>query len=392
MNRIAIIRMVRNSKIVYAAYYYLGNFFINLLKLFLKPDKHLVLFVCYGGRSFEDSPKEIYEEMKKDHRFDEFKKVWAFIHPEKFDIPDNEKIKIDSFQYYKIALKARIWITNVSITRGMRFDGIHTLSLNSWHGTAIKHIGADITGDEVFKRRGSGRIADIMLGQGEYDVKVYSSAFCLPEKDVIVTGFPRNDSLVRDNNKAKIAELRKKMSIPEGKKVILYAPTYRDYEKNEEKDIVLKPPFNLDYWKSELEDEYVLFVRAHMAVIKVLSLQENEFVRDYSSYPNLNELLLVTDLLISDYSGILFDYSILGRPVFCYTYDYDKYVKVRGVYMDVRNVLPSYNEENELIEAIKHLDVIDGAKKAIQFRDTYVQQYGKASANVLNELISRIQE
>lgn len=100
------------------------SFVINIMKLFLKTDDKLILFVSYGGRHFSDSPKVIYDAMKQDKRFESYKLIWAFVEPNKYDVEG--KIKIDSWKYYKYALKSRCWITNVMVERALNFKGINT--------------------------------------------------------------------------------------------------------------------------------------------------------------------------------------------------------------------------------------------------------------------------
>lgn len=390
MATVSFINKVKHSQLLYSLYYHVGCFAVKILKLFLKTDDKLVLFVSYGGKKYDDSPKDIYEAMQKDGRFNEYKKVWAFLNPENFDIGSGKKITIDTFEYYKTALKARVWVANVSVTRALSFEGICTLSVNSWHGTPIKRIGIDAKKTNTFVSKGKGGPIDIQLAQGDYDVERYSLAFNLPRERVKITGLPRNDSLVTGNNSDNILCLKRRLGLPLDKKIILYAPTYRDYEMENGFECVLKPPFDLKRWQEVLSDGYVLLIRAHVAVMKVLEVKENFFVRDFSKYPVLNDILLVTDILISDYSGILFDYSILGRPMFCYTYDYDKYEMMRGMYFDVRKELSYAENEDEMLDRIVNLNSENESCKAIAFRDKYVQQYGYASERVLDIIHSHI--
>ena len=353
-----------------------------MLKLFLKTDDKLVLFVSYGGKKYDDSPKDIFEAMLKDERFIGYKKVWAFRNPRSFSIGADASITIDTLDYYKTALRAKVWVTNVGVTRGLNFKGINTLSVNSWHGTPIKRIGNDAKREDTFV--GKSDPVDVQLAQGDYEVERYSEAFKIPKENVKKTGLPRNDSLVYGNTPMNIIALKKKMGIPVDKKVILYAPTYRDYELENGSECIMRPPFDLKKWEEHFGGEYVLLVRAHIAVMKVLDLRENEFVRDFSTYPTLNDILLVTDILISDYSGILFDYSILGRPMFCYTYDYDKYDQMRGMYFDIRKELSFSGNEEDMIDKICNINWEVETKKAERFRDKYVQVYGDASKKVVD--------
>ena len=390
MASISLINKVKHSSLLYSAYYYIGSLFVNTLKLLLRPDNKLILFVSYGGKKYDDSPKDIYESMINDIRFEGFKKVWAFLNPEKYDIGAGKKIKIDTLEYYRTALKARVWITNVGVTRALSFRGLHTLAVNSWHGTPIKYIGNDEKKETTFSSKGSGEPIDVMLAQGDYEVERFAQAFRLLPKSIVKTGLPRNDILVRENTPDRIMQLKKKLGIPFDKKVILYAPTYRDYEMENRSDCVMSPPLDLEKWRSLFGKEYVFLLRAHFVVMKVLNVKENDFVKDFSIYPTLSDLLLITDMLITDYSSILFDYSILGRPIFCYVYDYEKYKSKRGMYFDIRKELTYTENEEELIDRIKNINWNSEKEIVSKFREKYVQEYGNASKKIIDIIYNNI--
>ena len=391
INKSKLISFVKYNHFIYWLYYHVGSFAVGILKFFLKADDKLILFVSYGGRKYDDTPKDVYEYMLTDARFKNYKLVWAFTKPELFDIGPAKKIRIDSFEYYKTALKARVWITNVAITRALDFKGINTLSINSWHGTAIKYIGHDMIEGESFITKEKNKLADYMLAQSHYDIDVFSRAFGLPKANILLTGFPRNDSLVKNNTPDKIKELKKQLGLSDEKKIILYAPTFRDYER-EDSRWALKIPFNIEKLERELCDKYILVIKAHIAVVAGLNIKENNFVKNLSSYPNLNDVLLVSDLLISDYSGILFDFAVLGRPVFCYAYDFEKYKKMRGMYFDVREELSSADNEDVLIRLITTFDQSEEEKKVIKFRNKYVEKYGDAAKTVTDFIYDKINQ
>ena len=149
------------------------------------------------------------------------------------------------------------------------------------------------------------------------------------------------------------------MDLMYDKKVILYAPTWRE-SIDGGKTYSIKPPIHFDKWQKELEGEYVVLFRAHHQTTKVLGVEYNEFVRNMSDYPAVNDLLIAADILITDYSAIAFDYSILCRPIFCYAYDYDRYLMERGTYFSIDKVYPnrSCRTEESLLQQIKEMDYI----------------------------------
>ena len=201
------------------------------------------------------------------------------------------------------------------------------------------------------------------------------------ESSYLRCGMPRNEELwLADENKKE--EMRKKLCIPDGKKVILYAPTWRE-STDGGKSYAIKPPIHFDEWQKELGNEYVVLFRAHHQTTKVLGLEYNDFVRNASDYPAVNDLMIAADILITDYSAIAFDYSILCRPIFCYAYDYDSYLAERGTYFAVDEKYPnkSCRTESELLQRIKSVDYAAECANTKRFRDEFVQ-YGVGATEI----------
>lgn len=385
--------MLRSNKSIYSIYYYIGSLIIRTIGLFVPCNSKKILFVSFGGLKFDDSPKEIYLELLKDDRFKDYDLIWAFIDPEKFSIPKGNKIKINSFKYFLHALNSRIWITNSSIERGLSFKRQRNIYFNTWHGTPIKKMGCDLPSENESFTSMALNSWDVQLAQSEYEANIFERVFRLNKSQFKIVGLPRNDSLAHVDN-TKIAEIRRRLNIPKGKKVILYAPTFREYVKDENNKSVLSLKVDFKKWELSLGDEYILLLRAHYDVAKILGFSSDGFVRNVSSYPCLNDLMIVSDILISDYSSIFFDYSILERPMLCYTYDFDEYHEKRGLYFDICKELSVNKDitESELIDEIKNLDYRFRKTIAREFKAKYVTAYGtasKKSVDIIHELISR---
>jgi len=345
------------------------SFIFRFWGKFLKLDDDLVIFVSFMGVGFNDSPKVIYDYMQNHNEYKKYRCVWAFEHPEKF--PDLETVKIDSFAYFKTALKARYWITNTNIERGLRFKKKGQIYLNTWHGIALKYIGNDVAGRNDFNFD----TVDYLCVCGDYDEKVYATAFRAKENSYLRCGLPRNEELWNVTEEQKLS-MKAKLGIAADKKVVLYAPTWRE-STNGGRTYEIKPPIHFDVWKKELGEDYVILFRAHHLTTKVLGLKFDEFVRDASSYTAVNDLMIASDMLITDYSAIAFDYSILGRPIFCYAYDYDTYLAERGTYFQIDEKYPnrSCRTEEELLARIRNLDYEAECRNTKRFREEFIQ-YG----------------
>lgn len=383
--------IVKYIKWIYQLYYYIGSFALRILKLFVRPDDKLILFISFGGRRFDDSPKAIYDQMIEDERFDDYRLVWAFSNPNAIELKRGEKVKCDTFSYFKIALKARIWISNSTVERGLEFKGKRTFYFNTWHGTPIKTIGSDISKDnKSFKGKGTWKV-DYFTCQGEYEQAIYCKAFHGLNTDIArIIGLPRND-IYANYTKEYMLSLRKKMNISPDKRVILYAPTFREYDKTSSMEVKVTIPMQLSKWRDELGESFILLFRAHYEVAKSLNIQDDDFVRNMSEYPQLEDLMIVSDLLISDYSSIFFDYSIMSKPMLAFCYDYERYASERGMYFDIRDWLPSAKNEYELIKLIKSDTQDEYIAKTSIFKKKYVTAYGSAVRHSLdviyNELI-----
>lgn len=364
-----LIYILKHNAAIQAIYRIVMSFVFRVMGLFIKTDDNLVLFVSFMGLNFNDSPKAIYDYMQAHPGYKGYRCMWAFEDPSKF--PNLETVKIDTPAYFRTALKAKYWITNTNIERGLHFKKKGQKYLNTWHGIALKYIGNDVAGRNDFNFD----TVDHLCVCGDYDERVYKSAFRAKESSYLRVGLPRNEELwnVTDEEKA---EMRKRLGIPADKKVILYAPTWRE-STDGGKSYEIKPPIHFDEWKKELGDEYVVLFRAHHQTTKVLGVQYDEFVREASSYPAVNDLMIAADILITDYSAIAFDYSILCRPIFCYAYDYDTYLAERGTYFQIDDKYPnkSCRTEEELLSRIKEIDYKTESMNTKRFRDEFIQ-YG----------------
>ncbi len=384
-----IVSFVKYFKAIYKIYFYICSFAVNILKIFVKPDDKLILFVSFGGKKYDDSPKSIYEKMKDDKRFKDFKFVWAFHNPQLFNVEGAEIIKTDTYKYFKTALKARVWITNSSVERGLKFNGKNTFYFNTWHGTPIKKMGCDISKENESFSIKTAMPIDAINAQSDYEAEIFSRVFGVPIEKFLKVGLPRNDNLALYSEEYR-DKLFSKIGISKTKKVILYAPTFREYERDSMKNCVLAPPINLQKWKNELSDKYVILFRAHYEVSKIMNIENDDFIKNVSQHPSLEDLMIISDILISDYSSIFFDYSIMDKPMIHFTYDYNKYVEKRGMYFDIRDYILGADNEDDLISLLNSFDYDKMTNNTIAFRNKYVNYYGNATEKSIDCIAEKI--
>ena len=188
-------------------------------------------------------------------------------------------------------------------------------------------------------------------------------------------------------------ELKKKVGIPLDKKVILYAPTWRDDEYYGNGAYKFQLKLNLEQMRKELGDEYVIILRTHYYIADVLDLTGLDgFAFNLSKYDDITEIYLMSDILITDYSSVFFDFANLKRPVLFYTYDIEKYKnQLRGFYIDMNTEVPGpllYTSE-EVVDAILNIDQINE-----EYKERYEEFYkrfccyddGNASKHIAEEV------
>lgn len=217
-------------------------------------------------------------------------------------------------------------------------------------------------------------LTDVFVSMGTYHTKVLKDTFWIPENaEIWETGFPRNDNYYRDTEKLQ-RDIRKKLSLPEDTRVAFYAPTFRDNGTISAYDIDFIRV--LDALEKKTGNKWLFFVTLHgnFAWFKKPPYVFNERVWNMSDYTDIHELLLVADIVISDYSSVSLDFSHTRKPVFLYASDIDEYTKMRGLkpmYYDLPFPLSRTNDE-----LISNLMNYDYEKYLIEFEDFMINKYG----------------
>lgn len=376
--------LLKHSKSIQFLYRKIMSALFKGIGFFVKSDPKLILFSSFAGKKFNDSPKVLFEAIRNDSRFSGYKLVWAFEHPEKFDIEGAKSIKIDTPQYFITSLKAKVWICSVNIERGLSFKKKNTIYINTWHGAGTKKIGNACAGRNDYDFSS----VDLMLVQSNFEKEIFERDFkCRPES-IRKVGFPRNDELF-SISKDDIAKerMRKQFGIPDGKKVILYAPTWRDSQDGG-LSYKFEAPMDINKWKREFSEDYVVLFRMH-TFTTIFNMQYDDFARDVSSYDNLNHILAISDVVVTDYSTIVYDSAVALVPFICWGFDYDRYYKERGFYFDLNDEYPGgvLKTEDEVILRIKEVVKGKDAAKYSAFRDKYIEAGGHSTMQILNELV-----
>lgn len=358
--------------------------------------KKLVMFESFSGKQYSCNPRAIYEYMRENYA--EYDLVWSVNkkHQTKFKengIPYVERLSV---KWFILMARSAYWVTNSRMPNWVKKPR-HTTYVQTWHGTPLKKLVSDM--DEVrmpgttkekyvenFHREALNW--DYLISPNSYSTTIFKRAFKYSNR-ILETGYPRNDMLVLGNNEETINNIKRKFNIPSEKKVLLYAPTWRDHHNKGPGSYHFNMQLDINAFKHAFSDEYVLLLRMHSFISDKLAIEEDEFVKDVSAYYDINELYLISDMLITDYSSVFFDYAILNRPILFFAYDLDEYRDdIRGFYFQLEKQAPGpiVKTSTELIEAIKEMKQVEGAAFSAFSSQFCSLEDGQATKRVVDEL------
>ena len=352
-------------------------------------DDKLIVFSAFTGAKYADSPRAIYEYMVGCDDYRDYQFVWCFTEPEKYafllENRNTRIVKQASKEFEIVFATAKYWVCNHRVSLH-RFPRRGQVFVQTWHGTPLKRLGFDIekTNNENYtlKEQNKQYLTDAkkltyLLSPSAFASEKFISAFALErlgKTDIILElGYPRNDFLF-NYTAEDTARVKRELGIPDGKKVILYAPTWRDNQHTANEGYTYKTEVDFDRLREALGDEYVILFRAHYFISNSFDFEKySGFAYDVSGLDDINALYIIADMLITDYSSVFFDYAILKRPIIYYMYDFDLYKnEMRGFYIDM-NELPGaiVKDEDTLIAQIKAADDFEYDEKYKRFNETY---------------------
>ena len=325
------------------ALYYLGSYIIP-------PNENIILFESSNGRNYTGNPKSVYEEILNQGLDKEIKCVWSFDQTNTEIKGNAKKVKRSFFKFLYYSLRSGAWVFDSRHLYYLRKNK-KTKYIQTWHGTPLKKLGLDMdyidmSGNQDIKQyhddfRKNTSLWQYLISQNSYSSEIFRHAFDF-KGEMLEIGYPRNDILINKNNAEDIDEIKTRLNIPKDKKVILYAPTWRDNEYYEKGKYKFATEMDFDQMKSELSDEYVLIVKFHYLVKENIDWSKyDDFVIECDADWDIQELYLISDMMITDYSSVMFDYSLLKRPMIFYAYDLENYKNnLRDFYFDMINEVP----------------------------------------------------
>ncbi len=363
------------------------NRYYKKLARTLPVDDKMIIFEAFFAKKYACSPKAIYEYMRSDPRYSDFKFVWVFRNPDAPEIKELFKgqhvilLRYKTKKYYRFYARAKYWVTNARIP-----DCIvrkpEQVYIQCWHGTPLKKLGwdIDVKGNNALSsnkevRRQYNHDASrysYMLSPSRFCSEKLTSAFnlkALGKADIMVEqGYPRNDELFTFDDD-KVRRIKESLGLPLDKKVILYAPTWRDNQHQLGVGYTFDVGIDLKDFQRRFGDEYVILMRMHYLIANSMNLHSvADFAFNVSDYNNVNDLYIISDILITDYSSVFFDYANLRRPMIFYMYDLDEYQgNTRDFYISLDELPGAIVKTNEeLADAIINIDALSE-----KYADTY---------------------
>ena len=361
------------AKIVYFILY-----FVNLLCKGFKIKENKITFISYKNNLIEGDFKLVSKKLEKENKYDIHYVLIKFEHT----LIGSIKYFFNCFKqiYHMNTSKVIVLDYNNFVVSKFKKKEVKVVQL--WHATgAIKKFGNDI------KREYPIENYDYVTCSSDAWKDIYSSAFNVPKENVVPVGIPKTDSLFSEKKLNKYREyIYNKYPQIKGKKVVLYAPTFRGVLASK----IRCEEVNLEYIQKALGDDYVVIHKLHPWLSHISFDNDPRIINGNDE--GLRKLFSVSDYLISDYSAIIFDFAILEKPMIFFTPDIEKYKVDRGFYEDYEKVMPGpiCLSEEEVVKAIKENNF---SKEAIvNFKNKYFKYKDGKSTKRVCELIKSLVE
>jgi len=373
----------------------------KLCTYLLPVNKNIIMFESNLGRNYTGSPRAIYEEMVK-QGLDQKYRCYFVLEDPRIQLPGAAKaVKRTRLKYFFLFAVSGIWVCDTRLPKYI-IKRPQCTYIQTWHGTPLKKLALDMDtvymagekGIDTYKKNfyDNAQTWDYLIAQNHFSTEIFRRAFAF-DKEMLEIGYPRNDVLFAKNNEKDITALKKQLGIPIGKKVILYAPTWRDNEFYGKGHYKFNPPLDFALLQEKLGEEYVMIVKYHYLVMdKIDWTPYHGFIYSCDLSYDISDLYLVADMMITDYSSVMFDYSLLKRPMLFFCYDLEEYKDtLRGFYFDFLKEAPGpvTLTTEELIASILYYKESDYKEK----QEAFYQKFnhaddGKASQRVV-ELIRK---
>lgn len=381
--------MKRIIKSVYRNFFYGAYPLLKLLPL----KEETIIFESFIGRKYNDSPRIMFEYMKT--RYPQYNYVWVVNEPQAFDIDGAKVIKRLTPQYFFTVGRAKYIINNSRMPIFFKKRS-NQVFIQTWHGTPLKKLVYDMetnvmsgTNAKKYLEEFSNEVKnwDYLVSANQYSTDHFKTAFRF-EGDVLQVGYPRNEFL-HNHTSEDVKRVRAEFGIRDDEVVVLYTPTYRDNQSQGKGKYFQKIKLDLDLL--EKTSGIKVLLRVHYLVSETLELSNYKNIINVSQVEDINQLYIMSDALLNDYSSTMFDYLILNKPIILFAYDLEEYEReIRGFYMDY-NKLPGeqISSTERLIEIMRNLKGYEKVweEELAQFRkEMILDSEAQASEKIIDKI------
>lgn len=350
----------------------------------------------FCGKKYGDSPAAIIDELLRNKK--NLKIFWV-LNKYNYDsiLPEGVKsVKFNSFKHFYLLATSKIWIDNVRKPLIIRKRN-EQFYIQTWHGGfGFKRIEKDLEGvlpKEYFKiAKNDSKNISLLITNSKWQTDYFRKCFYY-NGEILSVGIPRNDILFQKEKHNLIRKtFLKNLNIDEETKILLYAPTFRDdkdtscYNINFDKVLSILKEKTSSNWK--------ILIKLHPNISNLdIFDSSNEDIINVSNYYSLNDIMISSDMLISDYSSLVFDYSYLLKPIILYATDIEKYNSDRGFLFNIKELpFPLTTNNKELLNYLSDFSKTKYLKNLNEFYKKYgLNETGNASkeiVNIINKIIS----
>ena len=340
-----------------------------------------IIFTSYLGKQYSCNPKYISEYIQK--HAPEYEIVWAFQSPEEFS--ELEKygirlVKYNSFPFIRLCLSSGYIVTNVRDMNHIPFTHRQTV-INTWHGGgAYKTVGSSTavqSPSERFRQNIAHKTNLTFLSSSKAFTDLTLRNSFHHNGKILECGMPRNDILIHTAD----SDLRKKLldhfHLPADQKLLIYAPTYRENKTASDYSFDTKAVKTM--LSQRFGGNWSILFRCHYYIVEDAKNLSSDYI-NASDYPDMQELLYAANMLITDYSSSIWDFSFTGRPCLLYATDLNDYQVSQGFYSDIHTwPFPLAESNQELLDNIQHFS-FDTYTKAIQQHHEDLGSYESGTA------------
>lgn len=340
----------------------------------------------YAHTRYSCNPKYITEYLINNHP-NEFEIIWCFRKGIKIpDLPQTVKtVRWRSLRYFYYIATSKFIISNVRLGE----QELHLVKregqkyIMTWHSSmGIKKVEKDGNLDSEYIKiaKSDSNLCDLILSGCKFRSDIIKHSFWY-NGHILECGTPRNDMLFKDHYAIK-ASIYKKYNIPQENKILLYAPTFRDNYKMTYYKLIWDEIVSL--LNKKYKEKFTILLRLHPTFLSNKHKSNLEDYRDQfidvTDYEDMQELLSISDILITDYSSSIFDFALLKKPIFIYAADYKEYN--RGTYLDLNQLpFPFAESESQLYDNIKDFDDNEYLSNLLTFTNNVLGNYENGNAS-----------